>query len=368
MKSLSQKSQLEILSRTEEETESEKSGSDQDLQSLISIDPDKNDIFDTIDRRMIYWILEHKKAENDSRVFSYLLKNPPQKPKASEIIAYLDDISDATDPRMIDWILEHKKAENKSDVLSYLMNNPPQKPEETEIKVYMDESKNSDQESRKAIDLRGVEADEIRKTVEQTMNDYDSLEKMFEEMENSKKHYSQPNSLLIRESDSFVARDPILKVLPMEVASDTTSSSSYSSGQTSVMSESFIDDAKPQFTCSIDEEDLKCKTHDMESEKTEIITDKTMIASLLEGDTKSYKVGDLTKTNNGDYCDPSCQELITDETMIESLREDKGLLKSIGSGLASKEVIKSKPSSSISKVKSSNLFLDIFKGIFSLIK
>ena len=364
MKSLSQRRQLEILSRTEEETESEKSGSDQDLQSLISIDPDKNDIFDTIDRRMIYWILEHKKAENDSRVISYLLKNPPQKPKASEIIAYLDDISDATDPRMIDWILEHKKAENKSRDLK----NPPQKTKASEeITDYIDENKPSDQESRKAIDLRGVEAGEIRKTVEQTMNNYDSLEKMLEEMKNSKKDYLQPNSSL-RGLDGFVARDPILKVLPMEIASDTTSSSSHSSGQTSVMSESFIDDAKPQFTCSIDEEDLKCKTHDMESEKTEIITDETMIASLLEGDAKSYKVGDLTKTNKGDYYDPSYQELITDETMIESLREDKGLLKSIGSDVASKEEIKSKPSNSISKVKSSNLFLDIFKGIFSLIK
>lgn len=123
MKSLPQILTIGFLPKIDEETESKESGSDQDLQSLISIDPEKEDFIKKTDTRLLKWIIEYKLAENDGKVIEYLLKNP----------AYPERFED--------------RSENYPD------------------QIYSEHD--FDDPSRKAIDLTGRSADEIRKNYAQ---------------------------------------------------------------------------------------------------------------------------------------------------------------------------------------------------------
>ena len=123
MKSLPQILTIGFLPKIDEETESKESGSDQDLQSLISIDPEKEDFIKKTDTRLLKWIIEYKLAENDGKVIEYLLKNP----------AYPERFED--------------RSENYPD------------------QIYSEQD--FDDPSRKAIDLTGRSADEIRKNYAQ---------------------------------------------------------------------------------------------------------------------------------------------------------------------------------------------------------
>ena len=123
MKSLPQILTIGFLPKIDEETESKKSGSDQDLQSQISIDPEKEDFIKKTDTRLLKWIIEYKLAENDGKVIEYLLKNP----------AYPERFED--------------RSENYPD------------------QIYSEHD--FDDLSRNAIDLTGRSADEIRKNYAQ---------------------------------------------------------------------------------------------------------------------------------------------------------------------------------------------------------
>ncbi len=162
MKSLPPTSIIGVSPKIDEESEYEELGSIQDLQSVLSIDPEKEDIIKETDPRMLKWIKEYQLAEIDRKVLLYLLKNP----------AYPERFEDRSE-NYPDTIY------NESD-----FDDPP----------------------RNAIDLTGRSADEIRKNYAENTNN-DKLSEMIRAMNDRrnkmKKNFEispRPRHLLVTNS------------------------------------------------------------------------------------------------------------------------------------------------------------------------
>lgn len=260
--------------------------------SILSYDPDQNEVIDNIDPRLLFFIIQNQKAKNDLKVQTYILENPITPTQCEFEDEYFSD---------------GKLSDNGSV--------------DTEFSNI----------SRKAMDLTRFDETQNRDTIEQKTKNHNALQEMIEAM-NSKNQKPEPNSprpkrLLFTGKDGMVYRlKPENKMLmtPIEVESDTAHSFRSSSDETSVMSK-WIDDAKPLFpksnpndSCGEYTESVGSSTDDSSSAQTHAM-DIEMSISVYN---KHNALHPSLNPSAPIYVNKASTTLITEEMLIELLKND----------------------------------------------